>query len=84
MASVTENSREGGHGAMPGWGLCGEDAKEGLPEMVMMNKPCHVVSWEQVVPDRRKDRCKGPEVQVCLECGKNSMEVNMTGTGSQG
>lgn len=28
------------------------EAKKGLPEMVM-NKPCHVVSWEQVVPDRR-------------------------------
>lgn len=60
------------------------EAKKGLPEMVVMNKPCHAVSWEQMVPDRRKSQCKGPEVQVCLEHGKNSMEMNMTEIGAQG
>lgn len=52
--------------------------------MVMMSKPCHAVSREQVVPDRRRNQCKGPEVQVCLEHGKNSIEVTHDWNGCQG
>lgn len=83
IVRAMENSREGGYGVLPVEAVYRE-ARKGLPEMVIMNKSCLAVSWEQIVIDRRKNQCKGPEVQVCLEHGKNSMVVNMTEIGAQG
>lgn len=46
------------------------EAKKSLPEMVVMNKPCHAASWDQIVPVEGRTRAKALRFRYAWSMGR--------------
>lgn len=54
-------------------GLCGRGASAQMGE-----EEASLSGWKSIL-NRGNSECKGPEVQVCLECERKSKEASVTG-----